>query len=289
MYLASRKEAWYMKTLVGFVLAISLQTVHAQENSWESVFIPAEELTYAVRWKFVRLGTITIRTYRDSASAEAGEIKVSMKVESNPDISLVTVWEWNESTIDAKALYSKRFRAIHRRGNAPIRTAIRYDESERTAHYLSTDYDTGRTLEQRLIGNVPPYVEGPGLFFLTRCYAASQTVLTVPTLINGKLGSTDLDFRGQVEHIKIKAVEAPVRTRTYTGQTNWDGGGVAGLAGDFTGWISDDESSVIVQAEMKILLGAIRLELESWNRPGWVPPSGPRTQAGSVADRTAPY
>ncbi len=119
--------------------------------------------------------------------------------------------------------------------------------------------------------NAPPYVEGPSLFALARCLSHSRKVLSVPTLVNGKVSATDLDFTQSREEVEVDAIDHPVWTQKYTGTAQWTGG-AAGLSGDFTGWVSDDDAAVPIKAEMKVILGSIHVELEQWDRAGWTPP-----------------
>jgi hypothetical protein len=35
------------------------------------------------------------------------------------------------------------------------------------------------------------------------------------------------------------------------------------------GWISDDAEAIPVFAEVKVLIGHLKIELESWQRNGW--------------------
>jgi hypothetical protein len=90
-------------------------------------------------------------------------------------------------------------------------------------------------------------------------------------MVNGEIKNTILDFTGPTEDIKISAWPFPVRTRKYTGTADWEGGTSQGLSGRFTGWVSEDFAAVIIRAEMKVILGSVRIELESWERPDWTP------------------
>ena len=40
----------------------------------------------------------------------------------------------------------------------------------------------------------------------------------------------------------------------------------------FQGFFSDDEAAVPIRAEAKVIVGSIVVELEEWERPGWIPP-----------------
>jgi hypothetical protein len=42
--------------------------------------------------------------------------------------------------------------------------------------------------------------------------------------------------------------------------------------GDFKGWFSDDTAVIPITAEMKVILGSVKIELNQWNRKGWNSP-----------------
>jgi hypothetical protein len=44
------------------------------------------------------------------------------------------------------------------------------------------------------------------------------------------------------------------------------------LTGYFQGWFSNDETFIPIVAEMKVIIGNVKLELVKWNRKGWNPP-----------------
>jgi len=258
-------------TLLAFYAAA---TTFAQSASWKKVFVPGEELKYSVSWRFVRLGTIIVQADNDNSSPNPASVKITMRVESNPALSFVWIREQNISWIDPERLISLRFRAVQRNDDDVYRLSYDYDTTLKKAECIQTDANTGERMIFRTFQNVGPYVEGPSLVFFTRCRAQSVGLYTVPTLVNGEIRSTELDFRGEEEEIEVAGSDYPVRSRVYHGMANWDNGGSAGLSGQFRGWTSDDDASVILRAEMKVILGSISMELEEWHRPGWIPPTG---------------
>jgi hypothetical protein len=257
------------------MLALSAPVRAEGPTAVNRVFQPGEELRYKVKWKFLRLGTLTIRTLRDNACQGPGDFKIVMVVESNPDLGFIWIREWNESLMDAMALCSKTFRGKYRNGDAYVEIRQAYDQRQRTAIYTEIDGNSGAPLSTDTLLNADPYVEGPSLVFYARCVSRSIGVRRVPTLVRGKISATELWFDGSLEDVEISALDRPVRTKRYTGHAEWSGGSTAGVSGDFTGWVSDDDAAVPIVAEMKVLLGSIRLELEQWTRPAWAPPSGP--------------
>lgn len=246
------------------------------------VFLPGEELRYKVKWTFIRLGTVVLRTVQDSSCHDANEVKLVMIVESNPDLSFIWIREFNEAVVDESTSESKRFHARHRNGDSYMEIWHQADKSLHRTTSRMVDKNSGALLGADTLQGVESYVEGPSLFFYTRCISHTRGNVEIPTLVEGKLCATDVSFDGTTDECEIGAFDTPVRVRKFTGIAHWQGGTTAGLSGPFSGWISDDDAAVPIVADVKVILGSIRLELESWSRPGWVPPTSSALQAEST-------
>ncbi len=265
-----------MKTIGTTLMLAATLLCSAQGNEpppLNGVFFPGEELCYKVKWKFVRLGTIVVRTVRDSSTPNPSDIKIIMTVQSNPDLPFVWIREYNESLFDAVALTSRSFRARHRNGNDYYAVQQVRNDTLHTMTYTRTDLNTKATVCCDTLRDIGNYTEGPSLFFYARCMSRTAGSRNVPTLIDGKMRSTGMSVDGSVEEVNLDAWESGVRTRLLTGFAHWTGGSSAGVSGEFRAWMSDDEAAVPVRAELKILLGSIDLELEKWTRTGWTPPT----------------
>lgn len=252
--------------LVGFMLATSY-VIPQNVTTSSKVFSHGETLVYKVKWMFMRIGTITINTFKHNEDPSL--IKIIMEVESNPDLFFLKVKEYNESWIDASNLMSKSYFGDHQSGGDRTIINSKYDPEKKIAIYSSFDAIKKLSIRCDTIYSAPFYVEGPSLFFLTRVIAARRKIINIPTLVNGKISNTRLVFGGEKEEIEIDALPYPVRTLHYIGFADWEGGTSQALGGEFEGWISDDEAAVPVYAELKVLLGSIKIELESWKRQGW--------------------
>jgi hypothetical protein len=250
---------------------ISVPLMGQNHRCVDPVLLAGEELRYKVQWGFLRLGTIIIRTLPDTADADGASYRVTMDLESNPDLRVVRVAEYNESVVDAATHMSKRFRAWHYKDDHFVLIRAGYD----TLRHLATwsESSGGKMLKNDTLADVQPYVEGPSLFAFTRYLAERRGASRVPTMVNGTIATTLINFTTAVEALDIEAIGRPVRVRKYVGTAEWTGGTTVGLSGDFTGWISDDDAAIPVRAEMKVIVGSIQVELEAWKRPGWIPPT----------------
>jgi hypothetical protein len=234
----------------------------------QKVFSHGETLVYKVKWMFMRLGTITVKTLKNGE--DPNYFKVIMEVESNPTLFFLSVKEYNETLIDARNFMSKGYFGDHQDGKKRLTIKSAYDENTKTAVYTSFDAVNNVQIKSDTFYNSPRYVDGPSLFFFTRVNSSFSKIIKVPTLVDGKISDTKLVFTNEKEETEIDALSYPIRTRHYLGYADWKGGTSQGLGGEFEGWISDDEAAVPVYAELKVFLGSIKLELEYWKREGWI-------------------
>jgi hypothetical protein len=212
-----------------------------------------------------------VKTVVDSSGSTPGEATLILVVRSNPDLSVISIADSCISFADPQTFWSSHFLERSQDGNALTEQKHRYDSLTRMVEYTLTDLSTHTVKSHDTLRDIGPYVEGPALLAMARHLARTWQSRSIPTMIGGKLTSTDIGFNGEVEETEISAVDYPIRTRKYSGVAHWTGA-TAGISGEFSGWVSDDAASVPVRAEMKILLGSVVIELERWCRPGWTPP-----------------
>jgi hypothetical protein len=267
----------WMSGLAVMILGIGAHTAFGfgkwKETDTLAVIQPGEVLQYSVSWNFLRLGTIAVVTKHDSSAEDPNRCLLVMHVLSNPDLPFVDIREFNESKVDVRSLMSDAFRGTHCGGEDCLEVRYEYQRESRkvdVAQWLQTGE---KPLVPDTSFSCPPFVDGPSLFFFARAHSLDRGNLDVPTLVNGVMASTRLEFDGTGEPVELECLDYPVASRKISGFADWRGGGAAGMTGRFTGWLSDDAEAVPLVAEMEILLGSIRIELEAWQRTGWTPPS----------------
>jgi hypothetical protein len=243
-----------------------------EPKSPSPVFQAGEVLQYKVKWTIFRLGTVTLRTFRDSTCKGPNDYKVSFYAVSNPDIAIIGVRGYFESTMDAVSLVSKRLWGLEQSGEKFIETRATLNEETGRLTYSVVDKNTDETLHEGTLEDVTTACQSASLLAFARSVSHTVGLYRVPSFVDRQMGTTDIIFRGEREDLEIGPLEAPIRTRVLSGQTKWgEGKGVAGFAGDFRGWFSDDDAAVPIRAEAKVIVGSIVVELEKWDRPGWEP------------------
>lgn len=259
-------------TLVIIIAFIFFSEINYSQNVIlnRNAFYPGETLVYKVKWTFIRIGTITIKTYACENNPDC--VKVSMLVVSNPSIPFLNIKEYNESIIDRQTCMSNHYYGSYNDDDLTEYT-VAYNPSARRAVWKSYAPFKHLTLDSLTINNCPRYVDGPALFFYTRTSSGYSHTINVPTMINGKVENTKLEFTDDKEEVELDGVENPVIARQYYGYADWEGGSSQSLSGEFSGLVSDDTAAIPVYAEVKVLLGKIKIELESWDRGNWNKPS----------------
>jgi hypothetical protein len=230
-----------------------------------------EVLRYKVKWHFIRLGTITVKTFRDSTCAAPADFRVAMIVESNPDIAFLSIREYNECAMLAGTAGSQAFKAKHYDGELCTIVRREYLEGTHTLVSCITDGRTGAVTRADTSAGVTTYVEGPSLFLFARCAIGTGGSRSIPTCVGNVMSTTDFEFDNATKEVGIDACAGPIRTRHFSGFAHWTGGSSAGVTGEFEGWLSDDSAAVPIRAEMKTILGPVSLQLEEWTRDGWSP------------------
>jgi hypothetical protein len=269
------KKGTTMKSILFLTLlaALAANDLAAQDGRSSSVLQPGEELQYKVRWNFLRLGTLTVRTEQLTDGRDSGKICVSMNVESNPSIPFVDIHEYSATIIDGETRMSRRYAADWHNGKDQTEILAEYDRARGTVYYVQLHRPDSSLDRIDTLRNIAPFVDGPSLFMFTRWISQRVGTTNVPTMIDGTIQNTRLEFPGTVEEVEVAGIDYPVPCRKYSGTAEWQGGSSAGLSGSFTGWLSNDCASVVLMGKMKVLLGSITLELEYWQRPGWIPPT----------------
>jgi len=273
-----------MKTavLTAFCLLIPVFGPAAAQPQTDEVFMAGEELTYSVKWKFIRLGRIIIRTSIDTTDTDL--VHSVMFVESAPGLPFISITEVNRSLISRRTSKTLGYVGTHRNGDDSVSIEYLYDAGTKSLTVTQKDLATDAMTQHEVRENIPPFVEGNTLLFYARWRSRSGKSFRVPTVVDGKLGYTHLVFDTEVESVELDAVPWPVPSRKYYGRADWNGGTAAGLTGEFTGWVSDDMAAVPLRAEMKIALGSITIELEQWKRDGWAPPGHVALTLGEGGD-----
>jgi len=233
-------------------------------------FYPGERLQYKVKWLFFRLGTIIVTT--DTIPGDMGRFKVSLMLDSNPDVFFISIHSKYEGIVGLHPVRCESFKGFEKAGNDTVVTTYTFIDSLRRVVMEQRLMPIDTVVKSQVTDTVDRFFDGASLFFFARTMAHSNATYTAPTLVEMEMFTTDITFMGTSTATEIGAVDEEIDTRELFGKANFEGKTFGGFAGEFRGWFSNDYASVPIKAEMSISLGTVTVELEEWSRPFWFPP-----------------
>jgi hypothetical protein len=247
--------------------AVSLRAQH--QASQGGVFQTGEKLTYKVKWGFLRLGTVTLETERSSQNTR----KYLIQIEARSSLPIFKFQRKSESELDPNFLFSENLVQYEFEDGDTIETRVRFDRETNRSSLTETNQTKGKTIRSLEQQAVHPYLDAISMWFFARSMARSAQVCTVQTLRDFEFKPTRLDFRAPVSEFDIGAIDESIPAIEMVGATAAAGQSSGGFEGDFHAWFSDDDAAVMLKAEIKIAVGKVKIELESWERNGWEPPT----------------
>lgn len=232
-----------------------------------------EELTYAVTWMAIRIGTVTITTVPDPESN--GDILSTAIIDSNEKLPFADVHSVIRGTMDSVGA-STAFIGYDKESRERW-SVVQYGYAEgKSSTLILRGYSAGISKERMQLRPVdtipssPATHDGLSIFYYARTHAACRESVSLQTIVQGNPGSTDLHFTGRRSTIHIDALPSFIAVTEVEGTARFKG--IFGLTGGFKGWFTDDAAHIPVRAELSVLIGAVKLELTGWKRAGWTPP-----------------
>ena len=226
-----------------------------------------EELVYKVKWSFLRLGTIRAQI-SDTVSIDGQRAyHIRLFVDSNPTLFFVSHHAVYETFFD-DTLKVFLFRCDEKIEGVTYHTTYRIDHANSRVHIDMTDEKdpTNQIIDTTSFHG--KLHDGTSLLYYARAHVHNTKMDTLRYMDDGKVELAIIDFQGPKGSVKIGSLEAPVPAYYLEGHVM--GGGIAGLKGDFKGWFARDGQRPPLKAKMKVFVGSVTLELESWKR--WEPP-----------------
>jgi len=263
-----QKETLMKKTSmivpVLFSCVILLAPLFAEEKTirWRV----GEELTYKVKWSFVRLGTLRAVISDTLRMNNEKVYHIHMFVDSNPTLFFVSHHAVYETyfTDDMKVLL---FKGNEKIDGIKYDGEYRYDYSDSLVHCIFTNEKEPSRQIQRTIRFHGRIFDGASLLYYARANVGYSKIDTLHYIDDGKDELAILQFMGSKGSIKIRAHDKSIKSSYLVGRIL--GNGIAGLHGEFEGWFAEEMPSPPLIAKMKVFIGSVIVELESWK--GWKP------------------
>lgn len=251
--------------LVLFIILFLNATLYSGDKPFQ--WHTGEQLTYKVKWAFVRLGTVQL-SIEDSLKLDSIPVhKVTFRIDSNPLLFFVDVHSVFTCYIDdqirpvyyiaSERNFQKRQKAIYRFYYPDSFFTIDFMDQKDTTRYRRVTLPLKETV-----------FDGISLIFHARSRIAKVSKDTVTSFLNDKLGKVYLNYHGADSLIHVSAIPRPVPSYYIDGVINMKG--IAGVTGPFKGWFARDAQRPPLKAYLKVFVGNVIAELESWKK--WQPP-----------------
>jgi hypothetical protein len=234
-----------------------------------NVLVEGEDLIYNVRYAFIDLGQVRIRTGPKIRVGSSSAFSGKALIDSYPKLPFVSLHAVFEDVMDS-AVFSHTFSGKIREDDRWDFSRYHFDYGNNRVFIELGRNDTVVAQRETLSVDNKKFQDGLSLFFFARDQLFSHKEVNVPTLIKEKKSNTFLDFKGERTSAEVDAVDYPVDVIKFSGKCEFTG--IFGLSGEFTGWFSNDEARVPILAKMKVILGSVTIELMQWKRSGWTPP-----------------
>ena len=252
----------YIFAIVLFLLGIATQA--------KAGFTPlvGEELTYEVSYMGIKLGTIVIST--DETETYNGNKCYITKadISTYKSIPFLDIKVLYNAFTDKSITCSHRFLGKYKSGGYSDLHKIYFNYDKKNI-YISKENANGKYFEKSF-QNTKKFADGLTLFFMARNFLTTGKKITIPTIVDKDLASTEISFTGKTQGTNCRAVKYPVATKYFSGLAHWTG--VYGLSGTFEGWFSNDDARVPIKAKLQLYLGSADVELIKYKRKGWTPP-----------------
>ncbi|MCU0452694.1 MAG: DUF3108 domain-containing protein [Bacteroidetes bacterium] len=243
--------------VLALVLACTA-SLFPQSRYVSTPFRPGEQLTYAVKWSFIRLGTVRVR--QSLAAPMTGDtMSVEIEGASAAGLPFINVQFFSTALLDVRRPTNIRYELLT---GADRRVRTLYATDPVAPYALAVSSENGRITRLDTLTADPAFYEGTGLLMLTRCASGFDTTVTLPTIMDHALGTTTITFSSAIEEVTVPAFGRPIRSHPFHGTTDWVGSSFAGMSGGFRGWVSTDDARRILRAEVQLFLGSARIELE---------------------------
>ena len=245
---------WVLALLLntGVIPAVSAQTT----NYNISTFQDGELLRYKVKWGIFRLGTVEISQQMSTIRFFPGYL-VTIKAQSG-NVPFIKVYSVSKGFLNPAAPTNKHF--VNEKGKEDkSHTAYKYDPVNRSI-YMESEKN-GKQIKLRELPYEGDYYDPVGIIMMLRCLASSKTKVVLPTLVDFDVKGTELTFTDKVKFMLVPGARLAIKARRFEGRALWVGKDDSGIAGPFSGWVSDDDYSIPLKVKVNISLGSISLEL----------------------------
>ncbi len=241
----------------------------ANETVGKDIFVVGEDLTYEVRYTFIKIGEIRIKTLRKFTKDGLEIFETRAYIDSYDGLPFVDLHSVYNSQVTEKFL-SEMFIGLDKHKVGWRFTKYDFDYKKKSIFVQKGFKENWKVDFEENVPIREELQDGLSLFFFARGNTRQNKSYDVPTYLNESTTLTTINFYNKPEQVKIDVLDYKVDCVKIDGLVRFTG--IFGLTGNFEGYFSNDEASVPIKATMKVILGNINIELKKWDRNDWQPP-----------------
>ncbi|MFZ0390758.1 MAG: DUF3108 domain-containing protein [Calditrichia bacterium] len=246
-----------------FMLAFGWNSGLTQTTDFsKQVYNSGEELTYKVKWTFIRVGTLRLLNEGPRYYEGKEYFKIQLTLDSAPGVPFITLHDVYECYVDSNSVPATFF-AWEKKDDHTIRTIYRFNYEDSLATVSVTKlYPTRQEpVKEMQLPLDDVYRDILSLLYYARQLSAEkQENMVIPTFVLEGKDSCYFNQTGNLQEIDYNDKKADA----YYLQGKVKFIGIAGIKDDFEGWFSSDPQRVPLKAKMKAFFGSVTLELEDY-------------------------
>ncbi len=245
------------------ILVLSLTTTARESNANDFPWKIGEELFYKVKYTFITVGSLHFTVLGEDSirGQKAFHCKMHLKSSNIPFLDLDDTYD---SYIDADSVYAHRFWSIENHDDFRLYTLYDMDYSQNQIKItMERRYKDGGDTVQVLDSTAvidSRIQDGLSLLYYARSVAKKSTEEDVTVFSMNQLRGTSINLTGEKDDIKVQGEK--VDGYFLDGKMKFVG--IAGIKEDFKGWFSEDPQSIPLHAQMKAIVGSVKVNLEWW-------------------------
>jgi hypothetical protein len=225
-----------------------------------------EELTYKVKWAFIRLGTLKLEVADTTFVDDKLIYHVKLHVDSNPMLFFVNMHNVYNSFINEN-FQLHHFYAKEVIDDLTYKAEYKIDYGDSLILINMTDVDDTTKNIKRSMPFERTILDGTSLVFYARKQAVTTKKDTVESFFESERGRVAFNFHGRKDLVTIAALDSPIECFYIDGKIHTKG--IAGITGPYKGWFAADGQRPPIKAELKVFIGSVKVELEKWKK--WEP------------------
>jgi hypothetical protein len=260
-----------LKKIIGFLLITLLITLilnptilFSKNNDFEWKI--GEELTYKVKWAFIRLGTVKVQVCDTLFINNTFVYHVKLFIDSNPLLFFIDMHNVYESYI-SKDFRLQRFVSEEKIDGITYLAEYKFNYADSLIHTTMTDMENSDITIKRIDPLNEVLLDGTSMIFYARANSIHSRIDTLTSFFAAKRGKITINFSHKKNKVNIDAMQTPLKSYYVDGIVRMKG--IAGLTGPYKGWFAADSQRPPLKAELKVFIGSVKVQLEKW--VGWEP------------------